>query len=239
MNEGERYHFVMVRRAPALLVLVGLVATGLVVFLGLREGPDDGTMFPDERLEPLVESPRPPVQAEPYRTTLQGRPSPGRKPVVEGERAALVRERNDLAREHRRVVVAYEAGVVSIQDVEEAEMRLLDARHRLGEIDGPTWHRGRAVLVARAVERTSLAVEAGVVPPADLERVRLALELERMFSGDADEYETRRGAFLAATKDRHRSLVEAGRASAKSLQEEYERLEEEFPPTDVAKARDR
>ena len=137
------------------------------------------------------------------------------------------------------MVEFHAAGRVSMQDVEEAEMRLLDARRRLGELDRPTWHRARAVLIARAAERTHLLDEAGVLPAPELQRVRLALERERLLAGDDNAYATNRDAFLAATKDRNALRVAAGFASAKSLEEEYGRLESEFPTADVAKAQDR
>ena len=228
-----------VRQKSALGVILAFVATAAVLILLLRRGSDVSPPPGEEVLEPLVESPRPPVQAEAPRATLRGRPSPGPEAVPAGDRAALVRERNDLAREHRQAVERYQTGLATIQDVEQAEMRLFDARHRIGEIDGPAWHRARGVLLARDVERTHLMVEAGMVPPAELERARLSLELERMLTGDADTYAASRDRFLAATKDRNATMVAAGVTSEKTVQEEYERLEAEFPPADVAKARDR
>ena len=137
------------------------------------------------------------------------------------------------------MVQSHAAGRVSMQDVEEAEMRLLDARRRLGEIDGPMWHRARAVLIARAAERTHLLIEAGMLPAPELQRVRLALERERLLAGDDNAYAANRDAFLAARRDRNALQVAAGFASAKLLEEEYGRLESEFPTAEVAKAQDR
>src|SRR5262245_24424579 len=121
------------------------VAGGVAAFVALRDR--QGESPPAEFLEPLAESPRPPVVAEPPRPVLEAHPAA--RPIAKARearatRAALVEERNARAREHREAIARYEAGAVSMSEVEEAEMRLVDARHRLGELDGPAWHRARA-----------------------------------------------------------------------------------------------
>jgi hypothetical protein len=149
------------------------------------------------------------------------------------------------------MVELYSAGRVTIQDVEDAEKRLLDGRHRLGEIDGPTWHRARAVLlaremhrlravlVAREVDHMQRMVDVGRLSRLDLDRVRLSLELEKLLAGDANSYTASRDAIFAALKERQAVMVEVGRETSEGVQAERKRLEAEFPPADVAKAQDR
>jgi hypothetical protein len=223
------------------LALAAVAVVAGVVLFATRRTSDDAP--PDEALEPLAESPRPPVTATPPEPKLAAAPPPTptavAKKAARVERAALVEERNARAREHRESIARYEAGVVSITDVEQAEARLLDARHRLGELDGPAWHRARAVLAEREAERAKLRFEAGVTPAGDEERARLALELERLLAGDPNTYDVSRQRFLESTKARNTALSEAGFAAPKTLEEEFARLAEQFPDPETAKARDR
>ena len=149
--------------------------------------------------------------------------------VALAPRPVQLKQRNDLAREHRDTIALYAEGRVSMQDVEAVELKLLDARYRLGEMDAPTWHRARGVLRARDVERTNLAVDAGMVPASDLALAKLALEREKFLAGDENEYASERAAVLAGLKIHQAALVEAGRLSEEAAHDELERIEATFP----------
>jgi hypothetical protein len=221
-------------RAWAVIVIV-LVAAGVVLAVVLNDRHDGNS---GEGLEPVVESPRPPIEADTPMPILRGFAPPTSAPVGGVARSVLLAERNARAREHREAVVLYEAGREPIRDVEEAETRLLDARHRLGEIDGPTWHRARAALIARDAERARLLVEAGRLLSSEASEISLSLEMERMLAGDANDYGPSREAFFATLTDRHLRLAEAGLASATALQNEFKQMEARFPLPDAAKAQD-
>jgi hypothetical protein len=159
-----------------------------------------------------------------------------RLPSAGPSRSRLVEERNARAREHRDAVVRYEHGHTSIREVELAEMRLLDARVELQEIDVATWRRGRIVLLDRDAERARHLFEAGRIAAGEADQASLSAERERFLAGDVNDYAIRRRRFLDATKDRHRHLVDAGHASAKTLAEDYARLEAAYP--DIRDLRD-
>jgi hypothetical protein len=238
-SASERSRYALGVR-PAIVIAAGvLFVTATAAFLLIRGGEQAVIDSADEPLEPFVESPRPPVAAQPPKALLAPMPTVVKRARPAAGRAALLHERNEAAREHRRLVAAYGAGTVSIADVEAAERLLLDARHRLGEIDAPTWHRARAVLLKRTVEWTQAGFESGMVSADDVDRARLALDLERMLAGDDNNYATKRDAFFVVTKERQRSRVEAGLVSPKDATEEVARLESEFPSADVARAADR
>jgi hypothetical protein len=144
------------------------------------------------------------------------------------------------AREHRRRVGLYEVGRIEISEVEAAELLLLDARQRLGEIDRIAWHRARAVLLARTAERTRLGAEWGGVPFADVSRARLAVDLKWMLAGEpVADYDKRREELFVSAKAQQQSFVEVGLRPEKDAAAEIERLQAEFPTADVAKAGDR
>jgi len=209
-------------------VLVALAFVGLGVYLYSRSDFDRAEPTP-EILEPLATPPRPPVLVEPARQVVRVQQGATQEVASLAPRPIQVKERNDLAREHRDLIAMYAEGRVSMQDVEAVELKLLDARHRLGEMDSPTWHRARAVLRARDVERTNLAVDAGMVPAGDLAVARLALELEKFLAGDENEYAADRAAVLAGLKLRQAALIEAGRLSEEAAQEELKHAEVTFP----------
>jgi hypothetical protein len=218
-------------RQGTVLAVIGIVLAGAgmaMVLLRERTAPEEAP--PADGLVEIVESPRPPVAEERAAPLLRGRPPEKAAEPKKEDRASLLAARNEAAREHRKKVEAYEQGLVSIQEVEEAELRLLEARHRLGEIDDPTWHRGREVLFERAADRTHLAVEAGIASAIEEMEARLSLERERLLAGEANAYAEQRAAFFETLKQRQSALLEAGRATKVSLDDELAKWEAEFPP---------
>jgi hypothetical protein len=210
----------------AVLAVVALLGGALAWSVRRAAAPPGAS----EALEPLVASPRPPVAGEAAEPFLRSDPGPAEAPRPEaGSRAALLEERNARARDHRDAVTRFEMGAVSIREVEVAEMRLLDARVRLQEIDVATWRRSRIVLLERDLERARRAHDAGSVAAAAVETAALAVERERLLAGDLNEYAARRRTFFEATKEWHVKLVAAGVAAEKTLAEDYRRLEAEYP----------
>ena len=211
------------------LVVIAIAGAAAAAFVLLRSGEERGTAPARvDDLEPIVETPRPPVAAERV-AVLHGRPSP-RSAQPPGDRATVRARRNDLARAHRDLVRAYEAGLTSLRDVEQAEGELLDARHDVGELCDAAWHRGRAVLLERDAERFDLAVGAGLVPALDAERAHLRLERERFLAGGPSAYVAKRDAFLRGLREQGEARVAAGLVAETAAREEREAAEAAFPP---------
>ena len=216
-------------RRPLVVSAFLVLAAGAAAWVWTREAAPPPPHADPAVLEPLAKTPRPPVASEPRQAVLKGRPSP-RRAGADASREALVAERNELARAHRDLVARYEAGSVALRDVERAELLLLDARRRIGEIDDAMWHRERTVLFEREAERMGLVVDAGMAPAIEGERARLALERERSLGGAASDYPARREAFLRALAERNANRLAAGLVTDREVREEREALEAEFPP---------
>jgi hypothetical protein len=217
-------------RRPLLVSSFLVVAMGAAIWAWTRAGRVAAPPPADPAaLEPLAVTPRPPVASEPRQAVLRRRPSP--RPAAAGAtREALVTERNELARAHRDLVAGFEAGLVGLRDVERAELLLLDARRRIDEIDDATWHRERAVVLAREAERIALSVDAGMAPPIEGEVARLALERERALGGASSDYPAKREAFFRALAERNAGRMAMGLVAERDVREEREAWEAEFPP---------
>ena len=210
----------MTRRAAlgtAVVILVAAVAAWWIA--DSRSPGGDGSPEP-EVLEPLATSPRPPVSEEKAGPYLAPKGVDPARPTGSTRRERLA-ARNERARGHREAVERFEAGMISIRDVEAAEMALLDARQALGEIDAKQWHGARVILVERDAERVQALVDAGMAPTSDGAKAQMAVEKEKYLAGQSQDYAAKREAFL-----------EAGVVSVASVEEELEALREQFPPAD-------
>lgn len=204
----------------AAVLLAGLFAIFYLAFSQERVVP----------LDPLVEPPRPPVQADTRsaHVTLSGHLP---QDTDKGNEAR--RLRNALGKKHAQALADWRAGLVPLRAAEAIEMDLHVARHRLGEITDAELHALLGLLFGREVERLEKLGAKGLASAEHVAQARLYVARERHKAGAADtDYETRRLAFLAETKQRHDSLADLGHGSREQLALEYETLEEEFGPVE-------
>lgn len=209
-------------------LLAALVAAGSAVVIYL--------LLSAEHLVPLVqveEGPRPPVRprGDAPHLTLSGL---GQPPEFEGN--DLRRHRNRLAEQHRALLAQWRAGRAHLNAVEAVEMELWVARAAVGEVEDAVMHAKLAELFARELERLT-KLHANMLAGADqVARAALYVARERHRAGlpqedpEGRDYETERVAYLAAVKERHERLVDQGVGNREDLKQEYEMLEEEFPP---------
>lgn len=184
-------------------------------------------------LVPLDEAPRPPVRprGDARHLTLNGL---GRPPDLAGNE--MRRRRNELAQEHRRRLALWRDGRLPLSEVEAVEMELWVARAAVGEIGEREMHVQLAALFEREYRRLVQLHERMLAGADEVARARLFVARERQRADlpiedpEGRDYESLRRAYLADVKERHRRLIDQGVGNRENLAQEYELLEEEFPP---------
>jgi len=187
--------------------------------------------FSQERVVPLaalVDPPRPPVRADPRSAHIT---LSGHLPQETDRGNDARRLRNALGERHAQALSDWRAGRIPLRAAEAIEMDLHLARHRLREITDAELHTLLGLLLGREVERLEQLRAKGLASAEHVAQARLYQARERHMAGAKDtDYDTRRLAFLAETKQRHERLADLGLGNREQLALEYETLEEEFGP---------